>query len=150
MQENDTTVESNLQICSPLLAQAIDSLVADGVASREKIEKLLNEDLFQQDLFRSLIMEEILIVESLEQLAVRLEQQNKVFQKRADIVNEAFLEKVKYLATRQFLFAKSQIRLLLADYRESWGKRFVFYGASGLLIILSGIGIFHLYRVLGG
>ena len=44
MQENDTTVESNLQICSPLLAQAIDSLVADGVASREKIEKLLNED----------------------------------------------------------------------------------------------------------
>ena len=95
-------------------------------------------------------MEEILIVESLEQLAVRLEQQNKVFQKRADIVNEAFLEKVKYLTTRQFLFAKSQIRLLLADYRESWGKRFVFYGTSGLLIILSGIGIFHLYRVLGG
>ena len=107
MQENDTTVESNLQICSPLLAQAIDSLVADGVASREKIEKLLNEDLFQQDLFRSLIMEEI-------------------------------------------LFAKSQIRLLLADYRESWGKRFVFYGASGLLIILSGIGFFDFFRVLGG
>ena len=63
MQENDTTVESNLQICSPLLAQAIDSLVADGVASREKIEKLLNEDLFQQDLFRSLIMEEIFQLE---------------------------------------------------------------------------------------
>ena len=103
MQENDTTVESNLQICSPLLAQAIDSLVADGVASREKIEKLLNEDLFQQDLFRSLIMEEILIVESLEQLAVRLEQQNKVFQKRADIVNEAFLEKVKNLSTNNII-----------------------------------------------
>lgn len=145
MQENNTKENS-----SSLMEQAIDSLVADGVASYEKIEQLLNDDPFQQDIFKSLIMEEIQIAESLEQLAVRLEQQSIVFRKQADIINEEFLKKIRLLSAQQSAFTKSQIRRLLADYREPAWKRIIFYGVCGLISILSGMGMFYVYRMIGG
>ncbi|MGF0037915.1 hypothetical protein HF882_00220 [Victivallis vadensis] len=139
-------------IQEPSLRDAVlEMLSSDGTAAYPVIEKLAAfENSYPNDIVYALILENEITHRMLNQLAIRQQQQNQVIAGRLTERLDSWQEQLRRDMIRRDLIARSQFRRLVALHRERFLTRTILFTAVGISALLAGLGIYWLYRLIGG
>ena len=150
MPENNTP--ENTPAKEPSLREAAMAvLAANGAGSYPVMEKIMAfGDSYSNDLVYAMILEMEVTHRMIEQLSVKQQQQNQVLMARLTENLAAWQNRLQQDMIRRDLISRSQFRRLVAIHRERFLTRTVIFTAVGLFALLAGLGIYYLYRLIGG
>ena len=150
MSENNTP--ENTKEKEPSMREiAMAVLAANGAGTYPVMEKLMAfGESYSNDLIYAMILEAEISNRMIEQLAIKQQQQSQVLMTRLTENLDAWKNELQQDMIRRDLISRSQFRRLVAIHRERFLTRTVIFTATALFALLAGLGIYYLYRLIGG